>query len=137
MSQHNPLAAKPLALLACVVATVGVAAVWAGASVLLPFTTAWMAIVAALDAVLLLKLANWPRAPSRAALAVGVTAATVLLAQYFVATARIGLVMGLRPFEALPLMSPDLVLLYAQSNLGSIDCICYGIALAVAWALSR
>ena len=132
-----PLAAKPLALLACAVAIVGVAAVWAGASVLLRDGAAWFAVVAALDAALLLKLANWPRSPSRIAAAVGVTLLTIAVGQSFVATARIGVVMGLRPFEALPLMSGQLAWLYAQQNTGAFEWACYAIALAVAWALSR
>lgn len=132
-----PVTAKPLALLACAVAVLGVAAVWAGASVLLRASTPWLAIVAALDAILLLRLANWPRGPSRTALAVGVTVATIVVAQYFVATAQIGVVMGLRPFESLPLMSGELAWLYAQHNTGPFEWVCYVIAALMAWAMSR
>lgn len=134
MSEHPaPAATKPLALFACLVAVLGVAAVWAGASVLLRGFAAWFAIVAALDAVLLLRLANWPRGASRTALAVGVTVATVLVAQYFVATAHIGVVMGLRPFESLPLMSGELAWLYVRSHADLVDFACYAVAMATAW----
>lgn len=138
MSENSaPAATKPLALFACVVAVLGVAAVWAGASVLLRGVAAWFAIVAALDAILLLRLANWPRGASRTALAVGVTVATILVAQYFVATAHIGVVMGLRPFESLPLMSGELAWLYSQHNTGVFEWVCYAIAVVLAWVLSR
>ena len=134
---EKPPTAKPLALLACAVAVFGVAAVWAGASVLLRGSAAWFAIVAGLDAVLLLCLANWPRGAARVATAVGVTVLTIAVAQYFVATARIGVVMGLRPFESLPLMSGQLAWLYAQQNTGAFEWACYAIAVAVAWIFSR
>jgi Mn2+/Fe2+ NRAMP family transporter len=132
-----PAASKPLALLACAVAIAGVAAIWAGASVLLHEHAAWFAIVGAFDAVLLLRLARWPRSRARAGLAVGVTLATIVVAQYFIATAQIGVVMGLRPVESLPLMSGELVWLYAQHNHGPVEWACYVIAVAAAWVLSR
>ena len=137
MTDKKAPAAVPLALAACAVAILGVAAVWAGASVLLKGMGAGFAIVAALDAVLLLNLANWPRGTRRATVAVTVTLLTILVAQYFVATANIGVVMGLRPYESLPLMSLDLAWLYAVNNTGPFEWACYAIALAVAWAMAR
>jgi Mn2+/Fe2+ NRAMP family transporter len=133
----TPTASKSLAFSACVVAVAGVAAIWAGASVLLKTSAPWFAIVAALDAALLLHLANWPRGRSRIALALGVTLATIVVAQYFVATAQIGVLMGLRPVESLPLMSIELAWLYAQHNHGPVEWLCYAASMAVAWALSR
>lgn len=137
MTDKNAPAAVPLALAACAVAVFGVAAIWAGASVLLHGGAAWFAIVAALDAVLLLRLANWPRGARGAAVTMTVTLLTILVAQYFVATARIGVVMGLRPFESLPLMSFDLAWLFARNNTGAFEWACYAIALGVAWAMAR
>jgi Mn2+/Fe2+ NRAMP family transporter len=137
VTDKNAPAAVPLALAACAVAIFGVAAIWAGASVLLQASAPWFAIVAALDAVLLLRLANWPRGASGAAVTVAVTLITILLAQYFVATAKIGVVMGLRPFESLPLMSFDLAWLYAQNNTGVFEWGCYAVALILAWAMAR
>ena len=137
MTDKNAPAAVPLALAACAVAVLGVAAVWAGASVLLKGPGAWFAIVAALDATLLLSLANWPRGPRRAAVAIAVTLLTIVVAQYFVATANIGVVMGLRPYESLPLMSLDLAWLYAVNNTGPFEWACYAIAVGLAWAMAR
>lgn len=137
MTDKNAPASVPLGLAACAVAVFGIAALWAGASVLLGSSAAWFAIVAALDAVLLLRLANWPRGARGAAVTVAVTLLTIGVAQYFVATAKIGVVMGLRPFESLPLMSFDLAWLYAQNNTGAFEWGCYVVALVVAWLLSR
>lgn len=130
-------APRGLALTACVVAVIGVAAVWGGLSLLFPGPCAWMAVVAALDAALLLRLALWPPGPQRAAVAIAVTLATVAVAGYFVATAQIGRAIGLRPFEALPRMSAELALLYAQSNTGWAELLWVAAALVLAWRSAR
>lgn len=130
-------APRALALTACAVAVIGVAAVWGGLSLLLPGPCAWMAVIAALDAALLLRLAVWPPGPVRGALALAVTAATVAVAGHFVATAQIGRALGLRPFEALPRMSTDLALLYVQSNSGWVELVWVAVALVLAWRCAR
>lgn len=122
-----------LALVACAVAIVGVAAFWAGVSLVAGGLCAWMAVLAALDAVLLLRLANWPAGRARVVLALVVVALTVLVAGYFIATAQIGRSMGMRPFEALPRMSVDIASLYLRSNLGWIDAVWVALAGIVAW----
>jgi hypothetical protein len=132
-----PATAKPLALIACAVAIVGVAAIWTGVTLVLRGPAGWMAVLAALDAALLLRLAQWPRGNSRAGMAVAVTVATALLANYFVAAAQIGIAMGLRPYEALPLMGPELAMLYAQSNHGVVEWVSYAIAVIAAWVMGR
>jgi Mn2+/Fe2+ NRAMP family transporter len=137
VTDKNTPAAVPMALAACAVAVLGVAAIWAAASVFLKGPAAWFAIVAALDATLLLNLANWPRGGRRVAVAVTVTVLTIIVAQYFVATANIGVAMGLRPYESLPLMSLDLAGLYATTNTGPFEWACYAIAVVVAWAMAR
>jgi hypothetical protein len=126
-----------LAFAACFVAIVGVSAVWAGVSLILAGICAWIAVLAALDAALLLRLASWPSGSGRAALALAVTLATVLVANYFVASAQIGRVMGLRPVEAVTRMSLDLAALYAQSNFGPIEAAWYAAAAVVAWLSAR
>jgi hypothetical protein len=133
----NPPAASTashwLAISACAVAVVGVAAVWTGVSMIVRGPCAWFAVLAALDAALLLRLANWPPGRSRVALALGVVALTVVCAAYFIATAQIGHAMGMRPYEALPLMSFDLASLYARSNVGWAEGLWLALALVVAW----
>ena len=116
-----PAANLWLALAACAVAIVGVAAFWAAISLVLGGPCGWMAILAALDAVLLLRLANWPPGRLRILVALGVLALTLPVAGYFLATAQVGRGMGLRPFEALPRMSLELASLYLRANLGWIE----------------
>lgn len=132
-----PAATLWFALLACAVAVVGVAAVWAGMSLVTRSLCGWMAVIAALDAALLLRLANWPGGRGRALAALAVVVLTVLVAAYFVATAQIGRTLGLRPFEALPRMSLELAALYLRSNAGWVEALWSLSATAVAWRAAR
>jgi hypothetical protein len=126
-----------LVALACIVAVFGVAALWAGASLVLRSQVGWFAVVAALDAILILRLAGWPEGRQRVGLALAVTLATILIANAMIATAQIGNAMGLRLAEALPRMSVELAALHARSNTGAIELVFYLVAIAVAWRLGR
>ncbi len=127
----------PLALAACAVAIVGVAAVWAGVSLITRTQCAWMAPVAALDAALLLRLATMPAGRVRVALALAVTLLTIVAANFLVASAQIGVSMGLRPVEAVSRMSLELAALHAQFNNGWIEAGWYALALVLAWRCAR
>ncbi len=89
----------PLLLVA--LGSLGFAAAW----VLLVYAcnqqSSWMAVLAALDAVLLLRFARMPPGWPRAALAVAATAASIALANWGIAAAQIGKMMGLLPWQAL------------------------------------
>ena len=126
-------ASRWLALAACAVAVIGVAAVWAGLSLITNGPCGWMAVLAALDAILLLRLANWPPGRSRVAVALGVIGLTVICAGYFIATAQIGRMMGMRPYEALPRMSVDLASLYLRANVGWAEALWLMLAGVVGW----
>lgn len=84
-----------LALFACVAGVLGVAAVWVAAAMLLGNAASWMALVAAVDAVLLLRLFGFPAGRSAAVLATLATLATFALANWLMAAAIIGRMMGL------------------------------------------
>ena len=89
-----------------VIGSFGFAAAW----VLLAFARdqqcSWMAILAALDAALLLRMARMPRGWLRAMLAVIATASTIVLANWGIAAAQIGRVLGLLPWESMTKLGP-------------------------------
>jgi hypothetical protein len=126
-----------IGIAACIVAVVGVAAIWAGVTLATRDHCGWMIVLAALDAALLLRLAGWPAGRGRAALATAVTLLTGIAANFLIAASQIGFSMGMRPVEAVPRMSLDLALLYAQSNNTGFDLFWWGLALFLAWRLSR
>jgi hypothetical protein len=98
--------ARWLAPTLLVIGSFGFAAAW----VLLAFARdqqcSWMAILAALDAALLLRMARMPRGWLRATLAVVATASTIVLANWGIAAAQIGRTMGLLPWESMTKLGP-------------------------------
>ena len=96
--QHG--AALGLLLLGCA----GAAAAWALVAVALDRQCGWMAVVAAIDAALLLRLARMPSGAGRALLAVAGTALAIALANWWIAGAQIGQMVGLLPWYAIPRM---------------------------------
>ena len=86
----------------------GFAAAW----VLLAFAynrqCSWMALLAACDAAVLVRLARAAPGWRRASLALGSTFATILLANWGIAAAQMGQVMGLLPWESMIRLGPSL-----------------------------
>lgn len=87
-----------LLLLGCA----GAAAAWALLAVALDRQCAWMAAVAAIDAVLLLRFSRAPAGTTRAALAVAGTLLAIVLANWWIAGAQIGEMVGLLPWQSIP-----------------------------------
>lgn len=137
MSEPERPASPTLAYAACLVAVLGVSAVWGEVAALTRGQAAWIAVVAALDAALLLRLARWPAGATRAALAIGVTAVTIVGGNFFVATAQIGQLMGLRPIEAIGRMSLELAAMHVRANSGWPELAWYAGALFLAWRATR
>jgi hypothetical protein len=125
------------AWLASLVAIAGIAAIWAGASLVTAGNVGWMALVAAADAALLLRLAGYPGGNDRALFAVIVTVSTAAFAGFLIATAKIGLAMGLRPVDAIGRMSLDLAWLFVESNAGWTELGWLAAACVLAWRLGR
>jgi hypothetical protein len=92
----------------------GFAAAW----ILLAFARdrqcSWMAVFAALDAVLLLRLARMPAGWLRVLAAVAATAVSIILANWGIAAAQVGKAMGLLPWESALKLGPQ----YAWTLIG-------------------
>jgi hypothetical protein len=137
-SRRRPTAAVTVfAALVSIVAIAGVGAIWAGVSLIAGNNAGWMALIAALDAALLLRLSGYPGGSERAFFAVMITLATSAFAGYLIATARIGMAMGLRPADAIGRMSLELGWLYVESNSGWVELGWLAAACALAWRLGR
>lgn len=126
-----------MVLVVAVVAVAGVAAVWSGLSLVFRSNCGWMALVTALDAALLLRLAAIPPGRARAGWAVAITLATVAVAWYLVSAAQIGMLMGFRPADAVWKISPGLAWLYGVTNFGWLDAAWLGAGLFAAWRFGR
>lgn len=126
-----------MGLLIAVVAVAGASAIWLGVAVILRSNAGWMAVVVALDAALLLRLAGLRPGARRAIWAIAITLTTIVAAAFLVATARIGMDMGIRPAEAVSKMSLGLSWLWVQSNSGWPEALWVAVAVGVAWRLGR
>ncbi len=91
-------------LLLPVLGAIGVAALWVLIALGLDRWLAGFALIAALDLVLMVRLARLPRGTRRGLIAAVGTALAIALAHWWQLGAQVGLVMGLAPWDGIPLM---------------------------------
>ncbi|MGX5673885.1 hypothetical protein [Thermomonas sp. XSG] len=115
----------------------GFAAAWMLLALALDRQCSWLAPLAALDMALLLKLAKWPAAGSRRALAVAASVAVIGAANALIVAGQIGQSFGLRPWESALKLGPSYAWLLAGMANGGIDLLFYAAALLVAWWAAR
>ena len=115
----------------------GFAAAW----VLLAFAynrqCSWMAVLAACDAALLVRLARMAPGWRRASLAVASTAITIVLANWGIAAAQMGQVMGLLPWESMIRLGPSLAWTLASLANPPVDLLWLWLGLVLAVVISR
>ncbi len=93
---------------ALAIGVLGAVAVWLGLAITLNSTCAWMAPLAALDMVLMLRLAAAPAGWLRAVVAVMGTAATIAASYWMIVATQMGLLLGLSPMESAQRLGPVL-----------------------------
>ena len=122
--------AKPYALPLLALGVAGFAAVWVLVALALERgQCAWLAPLAALDMVVLLRFARWPAGVGRAVLAVTGTALAIALANYGIAAAEVGRNMGLLPWASALKLGPNYAALLLQQANGSVEHAWYALAL--------
>lgn len=97
----------------------------------------WMAVLAAIDAALLLRLARMRPGWPRALLAALATVATIALANWGIAAAQMGKPMGLLPWQALGRIGPEFAWLLAGLVNRPVDMAWLAAALVFALVLGR
>lgn len=90
------------------VGVLGAVAVWLGLAITLRSTCAWMAPLAALDMVLMLRLAAAPAGWLRSGVAVLATAAAIAASYWMIVATQMGLLLGLSPMESAQRLGPVL-----------------------------
>lgn len=134
----RPTLAIWLLTAACIVVGVlGLAAAWTGAALITRGQCGWMALVAALDAAIMLRLAGFPPGRLRAVLSLGMTLAAIALANYFVVAVRLATRMGLEPMESARLLSPEMAWVLAGYANNTLDLVFIGLAAVLAWWWGR
>jgi len=120
-SPHAPPAPAPtvpwLAAILLLIGSMGFAAAWILLAWARDQQCSWMAVLAAVDAVLLVRLARMPAGWLRATLAGAATAVSILLANWGIAAAQMGKPMGLLPWESMGKLGPSFAwVLVTQAN---------------------
>jgi len=98
-----PLAAIGLLLLA----TAGIAAFWALVALVTGKQCSWIAMMAAGDAALILRMMRTPSGGVRAGMALASTALAIVLANWWIAAGQIGRSLGLMPWDSSLRLGPD------------------------------
>ena len=133
LPQHTPWLSWLLLLLG----VGGFAAAWVIVGLYSDLQSSWMAVLAALDVALLLRLGRWPAGPRRAALGVVATAATILVANWGITSGQLGAVLGLQPWDSALKLGLHHAWTLAQLANGVGDAIWLAVALVVAALASR
>lgn len=92
----------------------GIAALWVLAALYMDRMLSAFAFIAALDLILMVRLARLPRGLTRGAIAAGGTLFAIVLANGWMMAARVGLLMGMMPWEGINLMGPGFAWTLAQ-----------------------
>lgn len=134
---RDTLSARWIAPLMLLLGSLCFALVWTLLAIYLDRQISWMAVVAALDSALLLRLGGMPPGRRRAALALVATLGIILVFNWAMVATQIGIVMGLNPFDsALKLGMHHAQILASLAN-GGADLAWMALALALAWVLAK
>lgn len=106
---------------ALLVGVLGMSAVWVAVAVLSDRSCSWLALVAAIDMALLLRLTDAPVGVARSLAAVLATAATVALSQWLIAATHLGFELGLEPMASAFRLGNVLAWQLSRLNLSGAD----------------
>ncbi len=128
---------RGFALALLLLGSCGFAAAWVLLAIARDGQHNWMALLAALDAALLLRLARMPAGWRRAAWGVATTAVVIGLANWGIAAAQMGKVMGLLPWDSALKLGPHHAWTLIQLANDSADLAWLGAAVILAAIASR
>lgn len=126
-----------LPALAWLAGVAGMVAIWLAVFVSVREASGWLALLAALDLALLMRLSGQRPGPARAWAATAGTALVIVLSYWFVAAMIMGLPLGLRPLEAASRIGPVLAGELVRHATSAWDIAWAALALPLAWRLAR
>ena len=129
--------ARWLAPALLLLASLGCAAAWILVALATGRQSSWMAVVAAIDAAVLLRVARAPSGAGRAIAGVAATLATIALANWGIAASEVGRSVGMLPWDAAIRLGPDYAWTLAGLANGTADRLWLATALVVAAIGSR
>lgn len=133
----TPLRTLAMLCFLVLLAALGMAAIWGSLAIFARSGCAWMALVVAADAALLLRLAAMPGGKTRATLAATMTLIALATSTFTVAAVSIGLAFGTPPPESIGMIDPALALTWWRLNVSNWDVLWLLLALPLAWWMGR
>ncbi len=121
-----------LPLLALVAGIAGISAVWVAFAELSGSPCSWLALVAAIDMAVLLRLTHAPASRARMLVAASATALAIALAHWMLAAIQMGGLIGLAPLESAQRLGPSLAWQLAKLRLDRVDWVLLVAALPLA-----
>ncbi|WP_368562832.1 hypothetical protein [Pseudoxanthomonas sp. UTMC 1351] len=97
----------------------------------------WMALLGAVDVVLMLRFGGMPHGLGRSVLATAATAGMIVLANWGIAATQIGFAMGLNPWESAVKLGPAYAWTLSQLANSPSDLVCMAAAVIIAAWFSR
>ena len=119
------------------VGILGMSAVWVAIAILSDRSCSWLALVAAVDMSLLLRLTNAPPGRLRMVVAVLATALAVALSQWLIVATHLGLALGLEPLASSLRLGPALAWQLGKLSLDRVDWILLLASLPLAAILTQ
>lgn len=123
----------PMFILGVVTATLA----WLFIALLSGRQAGWMAVLAALDIALMLRLGTLPAGPARVGLTLVATLLVALAANWGIASAYLGGSMGLNPWDSALRMGPFMAWTLLGLANGAAEWLWLGVALVVGWWMAR
>ncbi|AOD14197.1 hypothetical protein VB151_02560 [Xanthomonas fragariae] len=123
----------PLLLLGCVTALIA----WILIALTLGNQAGWMAVLAALEIVWMLRLGTLAAGPLRIGVALAATALIIVGANWGIASAQLGGSLGLDLSSSAQKMGTGLAWTLLQLANNGFDLLCYAAALLLAWWAAR
>lgn len=133
MRDRSAWLAPPLAF----AGSVGIAAAWVLCALAFDRHCGWMAVVAAIDAALLLRFAGLRGGPARIGWALAATALAIALANWGAVATRVGRTFGLLPIESLDRMGAGFAWTLVQLVNGPVELAWMAAAAVVAVVLAK
>lgn len=119
------------------VAAAGIAAAWVLIALYLGRPLNGAAFVVAADMALVVRLAKLPRGTTRGLLAAAGTALGIALAIWWTVASRVGIEMGMPPWEGIPLMGAGFAWVLAQMSYTPMEWAMFAAAVLLAAVLGR
>ena len=137
MGQSGDTARWGLAAVVAIAGLLGVVTVWVTLALVTDRACGWMALVAALDFALLLRLMRAPAGPGRAALAVAATLLSCAVSAWLIVAGQFGAMLGLDPLSSALRLGPVLAWEYTRLGFTAWDWACVAFSPLLAAALLR